>query len=212
LWRLVSQQWPLLLLAACIGVAAIVVPPLVIPRGGHGPSGALPAPVSSATTVTTFVASEPAVTATPEPFTPPASGAAAAPTGIGSPDGFVPVTVQAEDPGNLLAAPAQVVSCVSCDGGYRVRYIGLNAGQVVVRTSLPVAGLRTVTVVYESDGPRAFKISINGARPLTQTVSGPGWTTPERFSFSATLPAGLLLMTFYNDEAPAPDLDAVIIA
>jgi hypothetical protein len=209
--RLVRQQWPLLLLAACIAVAAIVVPPLVIPRGGYRPPGAAPAPASSAPTVVTSLASQPAPTTTPDTSTPPASGSATAPTGIRSPAGFEPVTVQAEDPGNLLTAPAEVVDCPTCDGGQRVRYIGMGPGQVVVRTTLSTAGLRTVTVVYESEGLRTFKVSINGATPLIRNAAGPDWTTPQRFSFSARLPAGLVLIAFYNDQAPAPDLDAVTI-
>jgi hypothetical protein len=123
---------------------------------------------------------------------------------------ITPVSVQAEDPGNLLSRPASVVRCDTCDGGYRVRYIG-GAGQVVVRATLPAAGWIHVTVIYECQGSRTFKISINGAPALVRTVSGPDWKTPQTFTFDASFPAGTVLVSFYNDDSPAPDLDKVVL-
>jgi hypothetical protein len=122
------------------------------------------------------------------------------------------VTIQAEDPGNLILSPAAIIACETCHGGSRVRYIGgPSGGQVVIRATLAAAGSTRVTVVYESDGLRTFKISINGGPPLVRNVSGPDWTTPRTFGFDATLPAGTALLTFYNDEAPAPDLDKIVL-
>jgi hypothetical protein len=81
-----------------------------------------------------------------------------------------------------------------------------------VRISLPVSGPRTVTVVYEVQSTRTIKISVNGALPHIQTVSGQSWTTPQAFEYTAELPAGDVRLTLYNDNSPAPDIDKIIIS
>jgi hypothetical protein len=112
-----------------------------------------------------------------------------------------------------MSPPAAIVACDTCDDGFRVRYLGgVTGGEVVVRATVPAAGLTRVTVVYESWGFRVFKISINGAAPILKNVTGPDWTTPSTFYFDATLPVGTVLLRFYNDESPAPDLDNVTLS
>jgi hypothetical protein len=120
------------------------------------------------------------------------------------------VVIQAEAPGNVLAGGAQVWPCATCDGGARVAYIA-GAAEVVLRTTMPAAGTRTVTVTYESDGPRLIKIAANGAAITERWVTGTGWDAPQTFTFTAELPAGPLQLRFYNDAGPAPDLDKVVI-
>jgi hypothetical protein len=190
----------MLLLAACIAAVTVTVPPLLAPHRGQSPSaGRVPAPVAPSGTTTAVASTSPTASA----------GAPAASKSAPTP--FTPISVQAQDPGNILTGGAAVVACATCDGGYRVRYICLGC-QLVIRTTIPVSGLRTLTVVYETDGPRELKISINGAPPLIRTVLGTDWATPETFDFTAVLPAGTLLLTFYNDESPAPDINKVVIS
>src|SRR5262249_10236746 len=124
---------------------------------------------------------------------------------------FSPVGVEAEDPGNLRTGGAAVLNCATCSGGYRVGYID-SAAQVVVHMSLPSTGLRTVTVIYESDGPRLIKLSANGTEIARRWVTGPGWEAPQTFQFVAVLPAGSLQLAFYDDESPAPDFDKVVVS
>ena len=188
-----GRRWRVTLLAACIGAAAVTVPPMIVKENQQRPWS-------------------PIATSDPSSAVAPAAKGTIAPTTSGPSAVVTPVTMEAEDPGNLLSPPAAIVACDTCDGGFRVRYLGgVTGGQVVVRATLPAAGLTRVTVVYESLGFRVFKISINGAPPLLRNVSGPDWTTPSTFSFDATLPAGTVLLRFYNDESPAPDLDKVIL-
>ncbi|MEU4555485.1 hypothetical protein [Micromonospora violae] len=127
------------------------------------------------------------------------------------PQPFTPIVIQAEDPRNDLRGGAQVVACGQCDAGARVRYIG-GPNQLVVRATMPVAGLRTVTVTYESDGRRSLLISVNNAAPRVCWVNGGGdWETPATFSFSTYLPAGPVELTFYQEGDPAPDVDSIAI-
>jgi hypothetical protein len=184
-----------------MAAATVLVPPLIAPHNK-------PAPAPHDATGATGAAG--AAGATPlggaGPVTP------ASPTaGPSAPARFTPITIQAEDPGNRLSGGAAVVDCATCHGGHRVRYLCPTC-TLVVRATLPGSGLRTVTVGYEVDGPRAIKVSINGAPARTWNVTGPDWTTPQSFRFTAELPAGELLLTLYNDEAPTPDVDDIVIS
>jgi hypothetical protein len=124
---------------------------------------------------------------------------------------FRAITVEAEDPDNTLSGGAAATPCATCRGGRRVRYLCM-ACRVTVRTAVPVSGRRTVTVVYEADGDRILKVSVNGGPSRTWPVIGTGWTTPHSLTFTADLPAGPLRLDLYNDESPAPDVDQVIIS
>jgi hypothetical protein len=192
-----AERWRMLLLAACAAAVTVAVPPLLGPQRERNPSaGHVPAPVGTPS-------AGPANSPTPSADAPAASGS--------TPTHFTPIILGAQDSGNLLTGGAAVVACSTCDGGYRVRYLCASC-QLVLRTTLPVSGQRTVTVVYEADGTRKIKVSVNGAPPIVRTVSGPNWATPEKFDFTATLPAGTLVLTFYNDESPAPDINKVVIS
>ena len=189
--RRLGQWLGLTALAVGIAVATVVVPPLITPR--HDRPAA--APVSSAPVLSTPAGASPV----------PATVAARPPAR------FTPITVQAEDPGNTLTGGAAATDCATCRGGGRVRYL-CTACRVVVRATVPVAGARTVTVVYEADGRRALKVSVNGGEARTWPVTGPGWETPRTLRFTADLPAGPLRLALFNDETSAPDVDEVVIS
>ncbi|HTJ37564.1 MAG TPA: hypothetical protein VL738_30405 [Dactylosporangium sp.] len=178
------RQWiGLLLAAAGMAAATVAVPPLIAP---HRKS--------------------PEAAPTPTP-----SGAASGFASALVPAGFAPISVQAEDPANRLTGGASVVACATCRGGHRVRYLCPDCA-LEVRVTLPVAGARKVTVWYEVDGPRSIKVSVNGGPARTWPVNGPDWTVPRSFDFTADLPAGEVRLRLYNDDAPAPDLDEIVIA
>ena len=122
-----------------------------------------------------------------------------------------PLIAPDKDPGNRLTGGAGVTACGTCHGGARVRYLCFTC-TLEVRAVLPVAGTRTVTVGYEVDGPRSIKVAVNGAPARTFPVTGPEWTVPRSFQFTAELPAGDLRMVFFNDDTPAPDIDVVTIS
>ncbi|GIJ75757.1 hypothetical protein Xph01_01890 [Micromonospora phaseoli] len=124
------------------------------------------------------------------------------------PPSFRPVSVEAEDPGNVLSEGAGIATCPTCEGGARVRYIG----RLTANLTTAAAGRRTVTVTYQVKGDRSLMISINGAAPTTHRLSGTDWDTPRTFRYTATIPAGQVSMTFYNDTGPAPDIDKITIS
>jgi hypothetical protein len=182
-----SQWLGLTAVTVAIAIAAVVVPPLIAPRHHAAP----PAPPASSSP-----------TAVPSS----ASSAASPP-----PARFIPITVEAEDPRTVLTGGAAPTDCDTCHGGGRVRYICATC-RVTVRATLPVAGRRTVTVVYEVDGPRLLKVSVNDGPATDHRVTGPDWATPRTLRFTADLPAGPLRIALFNDESPAPDVDAVVIS
>jgi len=196
-----SQWLGFAVVLAAIAVAAVVVPPLIAPRHPaprHSapdhpalPRASAPAPVTSSVS--------PGATAAPPP------------AATGAPARFTPITVEAEDPRSILTGGAAATDCAACRGGGRVRYICPDC-RVTLRTTVPVAGRRTVTVFYEVDGPRSLKVSINDAKAGVYPVTGPGWETPRSFHFTADLPAGPLRVTLFNDDSPAPDVDEVVIS
>lgn len=153
----------------------------------------------------------PSVSSTPTPSrTPGGSASSVAP--VPSATAFAPFTVQAEDPRNELHGDAQVVGCPTCDGGARVRYIQ-GASDLVVNLTVPVAGMRRVTVRYESGNYRPLQVSVNGGAPYTVWGSGAGdWDTPADFSISTYLPAGQIRIRLYHETDPAVDVDSVTVS
>src|SRR6185312_11632410 len=124
---------------------------------------------------------------------------------------FAPISIQAEDPANKITGGASAVACSTCRGGKRVRYMCADC-TLVVKATLPAAGIRTVTVYYEADGNRSIKVRFGGGTARAFPVTGPDWTVPQSFRFTADLPAGEVLITLFNDDSPAPDLDEIVIA
>jgi hypothetical protein len=193
-----SQRVRLTLLLVGVAVATIAVPPLIAPS--RTARSALPAP-SSAPSPTP---------ATAPPSTPPPP-ATTTPPAATTPAVFAPVSIEAEAAANIRSGTAKVVRCDTCEGGYRVGYLAATS-QLLVRATIPAAGTRTITVFYETDGPRTIKVNVNGAPQLTRQLTGPDWVQPQSFVFTVVLPAGALTLTFFNDEAPAPDIDKIVIA
>ncbi len=97
--------------------------------------------------------------------------------------------------------------------GSRVRYIGGQSGVVVNVRSVPSAGNWTLTVFYESDGPRTFEISVNNGAAVVRNLSGKGdWVTPASTTLTIVLPAGDSTIRFSNPTGDAPDLDEIVIS
>ncbi|MGC4747844.1 hypothetical protein ACLQ28_19625 [Micromonospora sp. DT201] len=196
-------------------VAAPQVPEPLLGSATPSPTTAVPssgtptprnsAPVLRPTTATATATATAAATATVVP-----SAVAVAPSPTVK--RFTPITVQAEDPRNELHGGAQAVGCPTCAGGARVRYI-TGASYLVANLTMPVAGTRTVTVMYESADYRQLKISVNGANPVVGWGAGSGnWETPASFSVSMYLPAGPVRMKLYHDTDPAVDVDSVTVS
>ncbi|MDT5025245.1 MAG: hypothetical protein QOE61_1671 [Micromonosporaceae bacterium] len=196
--RTERRRWLwLALLLVGVAITTISVPPLIAPRPGPSSESA-------------GVANPPLSASSPVPASSPAPGISALQATSG-PRPLIPTSVEAEDPANDLVGIADVVACATCGGGARVRYLG-SRGQVRIRVTAPTSGTRAITVVYETSGPRTLKISLNGVALLERRITGDGWTNPQTLQFTAALSAGPVVLTFYNDEAPAPDIDRVTIS
>ena len=196
---------------------AVAAPPATTTAGQGAQAG--PTATASATpAATTPPPPTPAPSPTPRPAAPRTSptiagrGAASTPTRTTPPPrAFVPLRIEAEAPTNVVAGGAAPVSCASCSGGTRIGYIGATASLVVI-ADLPTSGQRTIRVTYETDGPREIRIKANGVPVETRWLDGDGWESPRSFTFTTTLPAGVLQLTFYNDQSPSPDIDQVTIS
>jgi hypothetical protein len=120
--------------------------------------------------------------------------------------------IAAGDPANTQIH-THVIDCVTCAAGSRVQYLGEGHTTVVNLRKVPVGGRRTMTVVYESDGPRTLDITVAGGPVISRTLSGAGdWVTPARVRIPITLPAGSSRIVFFNNQGPAPDLDQILIS
>lgn len=237
--RLLRRRAPYLVLIGGLACLAVVAVQILAPEGHlgasavAGPQVAVPTdgsvglvPTASATSQTSSTASPSSVpqrtpsrasSANPpvpraSPTHSPVPGPGSHPTRTTPP--FAPQSIQAEAATNVLSDGPAVVACAPCDGGARVGYIAGTAELIMV-TRLPVAGSRTLTVTYETDGLRLLKISANGneiaERWVTYTGTANGWESPQTFAFATTLPAGPLQLVFYNDVGPAPDIDKVVL-
>jgi hypothetical protein len=142
------------------------------------------------------------------PASPPVSSSAAIPARSGKAASFSPVSVEAEDPANLLSEGAGIAACAACESGARVRYVG----RLTVYLTTATAGSRTITVSYTVKGDRTIKISVNGAPPTAHHLTGTNWDVPRTFRYTAMVPAGRVSMSFYNDTGPAPDIDKITIS
>jgi hypothetical protein len=191
------------LLLAAVAVTSAVVPPLIVVGGwdAQGPpnGGSEPRPVD--VTLTPSAAATSSTSPSAKPSTPSPS----------SEQAFTPIVVEAEAPSNILHGGAEVVACAPCQGGYRVRYLGVSE-RLEVPITIPVGSERRVSIVYECDGSRRIKVSINGTLVDTRSVIGASWETPLNFSFTTHISAGPVVITLFNDESNAPDIDAIIIS
>jgi len=121
---------------------------------------------------------------------------------------FTPITIDATDPRNTLSGGAEAVSCTGCASGSRVRYIDADAAVSVPVRGVGVAGTRTLTISYESDGLRDLQVTVNDVPVRTLSLAGAGdWQTPARVSLRVQLERGANTIVFANPSGPAPDLD-----
>ncbi|WP_432974639.1 hypothetical protein [Dactylosporangium sp. CA-233914] len=200
-----------------VAAAAVAVPLMVAPSDGPGDGpAARDAPLSAGvSTERSAEASAPPASSAPTGVpSPTASGSPRPPSPRASAGAgvFKPITIEAEAASNTLTGDADVVSCATCYGGARVRYLGGRSGaKVVVHLNMPVAGRRTLAVDYEVDGHRKVKISINNADPFVHDITGSSWHEPVTIVSDVMIPAGAVDLALYNDEAPGPDIDRITI-
>jgi hypothetical protein len=108
-----------------------------------------------------------------------------------------------------------VTECPMCASGKRVQYLGQGHYVIVRLKDVKVPGKRTMTIIYTcacDDDPRELDVSVNSDPVHTLSVKGAkSWDTPARVSLKVTLGKGANVIRFFNQDAPAPDLDQVLI-
>ena len=204
-----GPSWGVLLLSLGIAATAMAVPPLILSWSRAADPVAAPATVPADRPVTSVPATSVPATSglatsgpalSGRPTSPPATTAA-----------FRAIRIDAAAPGNRRSGVA-VTSCPICASGSRVQYLGGGHWLIVTVRGVPVAGRRTLTIIYESDGPRDLHVAVNSDPTVTLTLAGAGsWTSPARTSIPIDLPAGTSEIKFFNDRGTAPDLDRILI-
>jgi hypothetical protein len=195
------RWWGVTSLASAVAATSILVPPLVSAR----PSKPLRDSRAAASSVT---ASGPVVAGGGSGA--PSVAATAVLTGTTAPV-FPTVRVAAADPDNERFGVA-VTACATCASGSRVQYLGQGHALVVHVRDLPVAGRRTLTIVYETRGTRPLDLIVNGGKMISLNLPGKeSWTTPAEISLTTDLPAGDTVIRFFQNSSPAPDLDQIVI-
>ncbi|HEV2781810.1 MAG TPA: alpha-L-fucosidase [Actinophytocola sp.] len=107
---------------------------------------------------------------------------------------------------------ARIVACQECSGGRKVAGLGGPGNRVTVPVLTLTGGDRLLTLVGATEGTKSFLVRVNG-KPVTRTPLT-GWSASAPLlgaSVTVKLHAGINLITVYNDEAAAPDLDKVIL-
>ena len=201
-----------MILVLSVATAASVLVPRLLTSHLNA-AAPLPATTGSAPVMTPSPSSSPVVVVAPTPANPatgPSPGAAkpAPPPGATA---FRPIVVEAEDPANTPPPGAGVAACIQCSGGYRIRYIAGMVG-LVVPITVPTAGNRSVTIVYETDSPRDLVVCVNGVIAFQRSVLGTSWEVPESVTFPAWIPAGRVTLAMSMGPEAGPDIDKVIVA
>lgn len=133
------------------------------------------------------------------------------PTSPPSAVGFPSIRIAATDAGNERYG-AKAIACPTCASGSRVQYLGQGHALVVHVRDVRIAGARTLTIVYETQGARPLDVIINGGRTISLTLPGKdGWTTPAEVSLPIDLPVGDTVIRLFHAERPAPDIDQIVI-
>ena len=141
----------------------------------------------------------------------PATGLAT-PSNAANPGRFGPIAVEAEYAANIVSPGATIEACGQCSGRFRVRGLTGPVG-LVVPLDVPVAGTRTVTVVFEAEGVRHLVVAVNDAIVFDRDVTGPDADTPQSISFEAFIPAGAVRVALdVAEHVSGPDIDRITIS
>ncbi|HEX6968668.1 MAG TPA: hypothetical protein VF174_07670 [Micromonosporaceae bacterium] len=196
--------------------------------GGPPPAFAHPVPESSTPSKSPTPGDGPAGgDATPSP--PPADPASSTPfdspkpppprPGTGAPNRSpsAPVVLSVEAEGQLAErhGTATPRDLASASGGRIVTGIGAGEGNFIrFAVTAPSTGVYTVQVHYVATEPRHGRFTINDRqqRMVRFAATGDGWGTVGTVSLRLTLQAGVNTIEFGNRDAPAPDLDRIVIS
>jgi hypothetical protein len=163
-------------------------------------------------------ATEPPVQIAPIPPTP-AQAPPLPATPTAPPPPLSPASHEAEAPENTVDNGAEILSCGSCSGGYRVGYLGLRSSGTngflqFNNVNKRSAGNYTLTVYYSNGASysRDEYISVNGKLVIGFSGDPTGsFSTFATVQITVSLNAGNNTITFYNPQSAAPDIDKIVI-
>jgi hypothetical protein len=131
----------------------------------------------------------------------------------GGPPSVVEGSISYEAESATLSGKAAIVSCPTCLGGAKVRFIGAGTRNfVTIEVTAAAAGTRHLVISYEVQGSRTFVLNVNGGAAVKVPVRGASLTKPALTTVAVVLRAGVNTLKFSNASAAAPDLDQVTIA
>jgi hypothetical protein len=136
-----------------------------------------------------------------------------------TPPPLSPASYEAEASQNTLANGAQLLSCGSCSGGYRVGYLGLRSNGIngslwFKNVNKESAGEYTLTISYANGATYARDeyISVNGGSVIVFSGFPTGsFSTFTTVQITVNLNVGNNTITFYNPQGAAPDIDKIVI-
>jgi len=102
--------------------------------------------------------------------------------------------------------------CLACSGGADVTGIGgAPANDVTIQVSSATGRTARVVIYGVVAGTRSFFVSVNGHPGVRVPLAGTSFVAPAGTFIDVKLHAGDNTIRFYNDAAPAPDLDRIAV-
>jgi hypothetical protein len=217
-----GRRWPVVAIIVAALAAAVAIP-LAGMWASPRPSGAIPpirVPTGNPAAPSPSDSPSPVLSPSASPSSPTGTPSRAAPRPSPPRPPIVPVTYEAEAPGNDLEGSAFVDDYPNASGGQIVRNIGRwkgmgPAGSLrFTNVTAPVTGSYVLTFFYvhlDNDPVRSAVITVSGSAPVEVTVNG-----TDRCCSTARLRITLLqgrnTITFSQPDGHAPSLDKIVIS
>lgn len=215
-----SSWWGVGLLSVVVAASSFGVPsvlPKKDPAEDVRENTALPSPtVAPATSAPPTTVAPPTTTSAPTPtLEPTTTSPVVTTTKKPKPKpSFEPVTINPWAKAHESSGIA-VIDCPLCVSGKRVQYLGQGHYVIVRLKDVKVAGKRTMTIIYTcacDDEPRELDVMVNSDPTRTVALRGAqSWDSPARTKMKVELVKGENVLRFFNQDAPAPDLDQILI-
>lgn len=132
----------------------------------------------------------------------------------GAGDAALPASATYEAESAMFAGRASASFSNYASGLAKVGNVGMGtANDVVFRdVTVPVSGNYQLEIDYATNGPRGLDVTINDGAPRRLTLDGSSFDDPVATVLTVALKAGANTIRLGHPDAPAPDLDRIVIA
>lgn len=89
---------------------------------------------------------------------------------------------------------------------------GIANDVVFPAVTVPVSGKYQLEIDYATNGPRSLYLTVNGSAPTKLDLDGSSFDDPVAKVLDVSLKAGANTIRLGNPDAPAPDLDRIVVA